>query len=181
MAVRWGIHIECLPTVFGTALNYVVLRLLGLGKDDERCVRARAWLHAHGGALGIPQWGKFWLAVLNVFKWYEDLFYSSHVHKRLSILGDCLFGLIFCHIYYGAFWGGIHREGVNSLFPEMILLPRWFPLHTYRMWSYCRTVYMPMSYLYGLRYQAPETEVIKELREGMPDLKGEYYASWNDT
>lgn len=59
------------------------------------------------------------------------------------------------------------REGVNSLFPEMILLPRWFPLHTSRMWSYCRTVYMPMSYLYGKRYQGPVTEVVKELREGV--------------
>lgn len=56
--------------MFGTALNYVVLRLLGLPREDERCVRARAWLHAHGGSTGIPQWGKFWLAVLNVFKWY---------------------------------------------------------------------------------------------------------------
>lgn len=59
------------------------------------------------------------------------------------------------------------REGVNSLFPEMILLPRWFPLHTSRMWSYCRTVYMPMSYLYGKRYQGPVTDVVKELREGV--------------
>jgi lanosterol synthase len=58
------------PTVFGTALNYVVLRLLGLPRDDERCVRARTWLHSRGGAIGIPQWGKFWLAVLNCFKWY---------------------------------------------------------------------------------------------------------------
>ena len=60
-----------------------------------------------------------------------------------------------------------NREGVNSLFPEMILLPRWFPLHTYRMWSYCRTVYMPMSYIYGLRYQGPVSDIVLQLREGM--------------
>lgn len=44
-----------------------------------------------------------------------------------------------------------HFPGVNSLFPEMVLLPSWFPLHTSRLWCYCRTVYMPMTYIYGKR------------------------------
>lgn len=105
----WGIHIESLPTVLGTALNYVCMRLLGVARDDPTMIKARAWLDPRGGCLGIPSWGKFWLAVLNVYQW----------------------------------------EGVHSLFPEMVLLPQWFPIHTHRMWSYCRTVYMPMSYLYG--------------------------------
>jgi hypothetical protein len=48
----------------------------------------------------------------------------------------------------------------------MILFPRWFPIHTYRMWSYCRTVYMPMSYIYGRRYQGPVSDIVVELREG---------------
>ena len=64
----WGIHIESLPTVFGTSLNYVVLRLLGVAADDDRCVRARAWLKPRGGCLSVPSWGKFWLAVLNVYQ-----------------------------------------------------------------------------------------------------------------
>lgn len=62
------------------------------------------------------------------------------------------------------------REGVNSLFPEIILFPSWFPIHTYRMWSYCRTVYMPMSYIYGRRYQGPVSDIVLELREGMAVL-----------
>ena len=45
----WGIHIESLPTVFGTALNYVVMRLLGVPRDDPRLERARAWLGPRGG------------------------------------------------------------------------------------------------------------------------------------
>ncbi|KAL8277972.1 hypothetical protein RQP46_009604 [Phenoliferia psychrophenolica] len=65
----WGIHIEGKSTVFGTALNYVVLRLLGVGPDVPMMVRARATLHKLGGAKGIPSWGKFWLAVLNVHSW----------------------------------------------------------------------------------------------------------------
>lgn len=41
-------------TVFGTAMNYVSLRLLGVGPDEDMMVRARATLHALGGCSGIP-------------------------------------------------------------------------------------------------------------------------------
>ncbi|KAG9037495.1 Lanosterol synthase (Oxidosqualene--lanosterol cyclase) [Tulasnella sp. JGI-2019a] len=65
----WGIHVEGHSTVFGTALNYVVLRLLGMDADHPVCVKARGCLHALGGAVAVPSWGKFWLAVLNVYEW----------------------------------------------------------------------------------------------------------------
>ncbi|XP_021060874.1 lanosterol synthase [Mus pahari] len=65
----WGLHIEDKSTVFGTALNYVALRILGIGPDDPDLVRARNILHKKGGAVAIPSWGKFWLAVLNVYSW----------------------------------------------------------------------------------------------------------------
>ncbi|KIK73942.1 hypothetical protein PAXRUDRAFT_836113, partial [Paxillus rubicundulus Ve08.2h10] len=65
----WGIHIEGHSTVFGTALNYVALRILGMGADHPAAVKARATLHKLGGATGAPGWGKFWLAVLNVYEW----------------------------------------------------------------------------------------------------------------
>ncbi|XP_015280874.1 PREDICTED: lanosterol synthase [Gekko japonicus] len=65
----WGLHIEDKSTVFGTALNYTAMRLLGVSPDDPDAVRARNNLHSKGGAVGIPSWGKFWLAVLNVYSW----------------------------------------------------------------------------------------------------------------
>ncbi|XP_035306416.1 lanosterol synthase isoform X2 [Cricetulus griseus] len=65
----WGLHVEDKSTVFGTALNYVALRILGIGPDDPDLVRARNILHKKGGAVAIPSWGKFWLAVLNVYSW----------------------------------------------------------------------------------------------------------------
>ncbi|XP_020034252.1 lanosterol synthase isoform X1 [Castor canadensis] len=65
----WGLHIEDNSTVFGTALNYVALRILGIGPDDPDLVRARNLLHKKGGAVTIPSWGKFWLAILNVYSW----------------------------------------------------------------------------------------------------------------
>uniref|UniRef100_A0AAQ5YPW4 Terpene cyclase/mutase family member n=1 Tax=Amphiprion ocellaris TaxID=80972 RepID=A0AAQ5YPW4_AMPOC len=65
----WGLHIEDKSTVFGTALSYTSLRILGVDPDDPDMVRARNNLHSKGGAAGIPSWGKFWLAILNVYSW----------------------------------------------------------------------------------------------------------------
>jgi squalene/oxidosqualene cyclase-like protein len=65
----FGLHIEGPSTVLGTALNYVALRLLGRAKDAPSVVRCRARLLELGGAEGIPTWGKFWLAVLGVYRW----------------------------------------------------------------------------------------------------------------
>ncbi|CAG8444507.1 1405_t:CDS:2 [Acaulospora colombiana] len=65
----WGLHIEHHSTVFGTALNYVTLRILGVDADHPLMVKARGTLHKLGGAAGAPSWGKFWLANLNVYDW----------------------------------------------------------------------------------------------------------------
>ncbi|XP_072022420.1 lanosterol synthase-like [Amphiura filiformis] len=65
----WGLHIAGPSTVFGTTLNYVSMRLLGVKAEDKDLVRARDLLHSLGGATGIPSWGKFWLCVLNVYNW----------------------------------------------------------------------------------------------------------------
>ncbi|WPK25266.1 hypothetical protein PUMCH_002577 [Australozyma saopauloensis] len=65
----WGLHTVDKSTCFGTTINYVLLRLLGLEKDHPVCVKARATLHKLGGAIGLPHWGKAWLALLNLFGW----------------------------------------------------------------------------------------------------------------
>ncbi|KAK8066641.1 hypothetical protein PG997_013388 [Apiospora hydei] len=65
----WGLHIEGESTVFGTAMNYTVLRLLGVDADEPFMVKARGTLHKLGGATHGPHWSKFWLSVLGVSKW----------------------------------------------------------------------------------------------------------------
>lgn len=65
----WGLHVGGRSTVFGTALNYVACRLLGMDAEVPSLARARATLHAMGGATGVPTWGKVWLSVLNVYDW----------------------------------------------------------------------------------------------------------------
>ncbi|KAI4687077.1 uncharacterized protein J4E84_005448 [Alternaria hordeiaustralica] len=65
----WGLHIEGESTVFGTAMNYTVLRLLGVDAEDPRMRKARDTLWKLGGALNGPHWAKFWLSVLGVTEW----------------------------------------------------------------------------------------------------------------
>ncbi|KAF8472029.1 terpenoid cyclases/protein prenyltransferase alpha-alpha toroid [Kalaharituber pfeilii] len=65
----WGLHVEGESTVFGTAMNYVVLRICGMDKDHPIAAKARKRLHEMGGALYSPHWGKIWLSLLNLYKW----------------------------------------------------------------------------------------------------------------
>uniref|UniRef100_A0A803MET2 Squalene cyclase C-terminal domain-containing protein n=1 Tax=Chenopodium quinoa TaxID=63459 RepID=A0A803MET2_CHEQI len=68
----WGFHIDSHSTMFGSAISYIALRLLGEGPDDgedNAVARGRQWILDHGGATSIPSWGKFWLSVLGVYKW----------------------------------------------------------------------------------------------------------------
>ncbi|MFS7934989.1 putative lupeol synthase [Helianthus anomalus] len=69
----WGTHTEGHSTMFGSVFSYVTLRLLGeeadSGAEDMAVVKGRKWILDHGGAVGIPLWGKFWLAVLGIYEW----------------------------------------------------------------------------------------------------------------
>uniref|UniRef100_A0A7N0UH82 Terpene cyclase/mutase family member n=1 Tax=Kalanchoe fedtschenkoi TaxID=63787 RepID=A0A7N0UH82_KALFE len=64
----WGLHIEGHSTMFGTALTYVTLRLLGQGLNDEM-LKAQKWILERGGVVSIPSWGKLWLSVLGLYEW----------------------------------------------------------------------------------------------------------------
>ena len=64
----WGLHDHSPPHLFVTALVYVAARLLGIDRDDPLVVPARQFIQAEG-ILGIPSWGKFWLALLDLYDW----------------------------------------------------------------------------------------------------------------
>ncbi|CAF0846619.1 unnamed protein product [Adineta steineri] len=120
----WGTHIENKATMFGTVLNYISLRLLGIPFNNEQLQKAYSFIQSEGGAMYAPSWAKFWLCVLGVMPW----------------------------------------EGVNSLFPELWLLPEWLSVHPSRYWCHCRMVYLPMSYVYAEKIVGEITPLIKELR-----------------
>ena len=64
----WGMHEHSAPHLFVTTLVYVAARLLGVERDDPLIERARRFLQAEG-VVAIPSWGKFWLALLNLYDW----------------------------------------------------------------------------------------------------------------
>ena len=72
----WGMHIEGESTMFGTVMQYVSLRILGVDKDHEALLKARDWIQSNGGVTGIPSWGKFYLSTLNLYDWqgFNSLF-----------------------------------------------------------------------------------------------------------
>ncbi|MCK5665689.1 MAG: hypothetical protein KAI17_19510, partial [Thiotrichaceae bacterium] len=72
----WGMHIEGESTMFGTVMQYISLRILGVDKNNAELSKARTWIKDNGGAAGIPSWGKFYLALLNLYHWdgFNSLF-----------------------------------------------------------------------------------------------------------
>ena len=133
----WGLHIEGASTMFGTVLQYVSLRILGMGATEPAIEGARQWIKNNGGATAVPLWGKFYLALLGVYEW----------------------------------------EGINSLLPELLLLPRNLPVHPGNYWCHARMVYLPMAYCYGERIKAKPAPLLEELKEEL--YLGHYrYVDW---
>jgi squalene/oxidosqualene cyclase-like protein len=63
----FGLHAESSGCLFTTVLCYVAFRLLGLPPTDPRVASARAFMLANGTALACASWGKFILALLNLY------------------------------------------------------------------------------------------------------------------
>ncbi|KAL8553431.1 hypothetical protein ACS0TY_001925 [Phlomoides rotata] len=64
----WGLHIEGHSIMFCTTLNYICMRILGEGVENNACSRARKWIHDRT-VTDIPSWGKTWLSILGVCEW----------------------------------------------------------------------------------------------------------------
>ena len=64
----WGLHDHSPPHLFVTTLVYVAARLLGVQPDDPLIEPARRFLQEEE-VLHIPSWGKFWLALINLYDW----------------------------------------------------------------------------------------------------------------
>ncbi|KAK3427923.1 hypothetical protein EUGRSUZ_F04052 [Eucalyptus grandis] len=183
----WGFHIEGHSTMFCTALSYICMRILGEGPDggqDNACTRARKWILDRGGIFGLFDWSgtnpmppEFWilpsfLPMHPVVLTYINLDYFQ-IEKR-GVFAERT-----------RIWHWLIIE--MATLPEFPLKYRKFQLlfrvttfllsymetlsecpflkDVAKMWCYCRTIYMPMSYLYGKRFVGPITPLVQQLRE----------------
>ncbi len=64
----WGLHEHSAANLFVTTLVYVAARILGIEPDDPLVRSARRFIQAED-VRAIPSWGKFWLALLNLYEW----------------------------------------------------------------------------------------------------------------
>ncbi|NOZ01902.1 MAG: terpene cyclase/mutase family protein [Deltaproteobacteria bacterium] len=64
-----GLHVQGDGSMFTTVLGYTASRLLGRPRQEDSMARMRGWIQANGTALGAAPWGKFCLALLNLYPW----------------------------------------------------------------------------------------------------------------
>ncbi|XVE64021.1 hypothetical protein DITRI_Ditri07aG0067900 [Diplodiscus trichospermus] len=122
----WGLHIEGESTMFGTALSYVTLRLLGERKDggNGAIEKARKWILDHGGLTFVPSWGKMWLSSGNnpLLPELWLLPYLLPIHPGRMWCHSRMVYLPMSYLYAKKFVGPI-TSLVSSLRRELYTLP----------------------------------------------------------
>ncbi|KAF7815973.1 beta-amyrin synthase [Senna tora] len=68
--------------------------------------------------------------------------------------------------------------GSHPMPPEFWLFPSFLPMNPAKMWCYCRSIYMPMSYLYGKRFVGSITPLILHLRKELY-VQPYHQINWN--
>ena len=67
---------------------------------------------------------------------------------------------------WGKFWlatlGLYDYDGINSLPPEIFLLPEWLPFHPRRYYCHTRQIYLGLAFLYGMRFCAPLPDSLRD-------------------
>ncbi|NOZ84988.1 MAG: terpene cyclase/mutase family protein [Deltaproteobacteria bacterium] len=139
----FGLHVEAPSCMFTTVLSYISFRILGRGPDHPAALRAREWILSHGGAEAIPLWGKYILAVMNLYDyqgvtplppelWLQPK--SSPLHPGRFWCHARMVLLPMCHLY-----GARHHMVETDLTRELkteIFSTTWDEID----WRHCRSL-----------------------------------------
>jgi len=169
---HWVFELEADATI---PSEYVLLRQY-LGEPDdpelERKIGAYlrriqgdhgGWPLFHGGAFDISASIKAYFCLRMI----GDSPDASHmVRARAAILahGGVLRANVFTRILLAQF-GELSWNDVPTIPAELILLPRWFPIHLSRMSYWARTVMVPLLVLAALKVRARNPRGV-----GIPEL-----------
>ncbi|CCW61096.1 unnamed protein product [Phytomonas sp. EM1] len=153
----WGQHTEGHSTMLGTVLNYIALRMMGVAAADLSMASARRWIHAEGGAVYTPLWGRIWLCILGLFS-YDGV---NPLSPELVLLPRWIsfsIGRSWCHsrviamsflYFYGLRWSASRHPLLEALKEELFVQP--FHTICWRRYRYevCpKDLYTPVSRTY---------------------------------
>ena len=155
---HWVFELEADATI---PAEYILLRHY-LGEPDDLDLEARigrylrrvhgdhdGWGLFHGGAFDISASVKAYFALRMI----DDALDAPHmVRARTAILaaGGAAAVNVFTRIQLALFAAGPWKT-VPTMPPELILAPRWFPVHLSKMAYWARTVIVPLLVLAALR------------------------------
>lgn len=103
--------------------------------------------------------------------------YMCEARDFISSYGGALYAPSWAK-FWMAVIGVYDWRGVNSIPAEMWFLPRWFPFHPGKLWCHCRMVYLPMCYVYCMRF-TPDVEADPVLMSLRSELYSQVYDSIN--
>ena len=162
----WGLHEQSEPYLFITTLVYVAARILGVAADAPLLLNARNFIQQEGGVIPIPSWGKFWLAMLNLYDWRG----VNPILPELWLLPQWVFAHpanYYCHtrlIYLGMayIYGSKFQVSLTPLIQELreeLYLEDYQQIDFARARSNLRTaeIYSPHSWALSLFYDIAAT------------------------
>nr|GMD09726.1 dammarenediol II synthase-like [Ipomoea batatas] len=105
----WGLYVGGHSTMMGSALSYVGLRLLGEEPNDGDgpIARGQKWIVDHGGATGIPSWGKLYLSTTYMPMSY---LYARRYHGSLTDLVLRIRNEIYVKPYDQIDWNSVRMD-----------------------------------------------------------------------
>ncbi|MGI4876265.1 MAG: squalene--hopene cyclase [Janthinobacterium lividum] len=155
---HWVFELEADATI---PAEYVLLRHY-LGEPDDLDVEMRigrylrriqgdhgGWPLFHGGPLDVSASVKAYFA-LKMIGDAVDLPHMARARAAILDAGGAASTNVFTRIQLALFDAGPWQT-VPTMPPEIILLPRWFPLHLSKMAYWARTVIVPLLVLQTLR------------------------------
>jgi squalene-hopene/tetraprenyl-beta-curcumene cyclase len=186
---HWVYELEADATI---PSEYILLRhYLGESEDLElerkigvylRRIQGEhgGWALFHGGAFDISASIKAYFCL----KMIGDSPDAPHMAKARTVIlaqGGAMCANVFTRILLAQF-GQLSWAHVPTMPVELILLPRWFPIHLSRMSYWARTVIVPLLVIAAMRKRArnPRGVSIQELfaREARRSRPGHQHRGW---
>jgi squalene-hopene/tetraprenyl-beta-curcumene cyclase len=158
---HWVFELEADATI---PADYVLLRQY-LGEPDDRELERKigvylrriqgghdGWSLFHGGAFDISASVKAYFC-LKMIGDSPDAPHMARARTAILAQGGALRASVFTRILLAEF-GELSWGDVPTIPVELVLLPRWFPIHLSRMSYWARTFIVPMLVLAALRVRA---------------------------